>query len=84
MEVTKAQALVLNEAHKLRCPLLILYARDDRIVEPALSRAFYEKVTNNDKKILGYGGYHHEVFNEVGRDAVFSDMEEWLTKRLST
>jgi alpha-beta hydrolase superfamily lysophospholipase len=28
-----------------------------------------------------YGGYFHEIFNEVGRAAVFADLAGWIDAR---
>ena len=82
MEITKAQTTLLNNTHTFNPPLLIMYGEDDKIVDSRLPLVFYEKVVNYDKKIVGYKGYCHEIFNEVGKEVVFKEMEGWLSKRV--
>ena len=31
------------------------------------------------KELRLYPGFYHEIFNEVGKESVFKDMETWLT-----
>lgn len=79
-ETTAAQATTLEQAPELQVPLLLLYGDGDRIAAPAASRLFFERVTHTDKTCHAYPGYYHEIFNEVGKEAVFQDMEAWLQR----
>jgi alpha-beta hydrolase superfamily lysophospholipase len=81
-ETLRAQEIALSRAPDLQIPCLLLQAGDDQIADPQASRAFFERMTALDKEWRLYEGYHHEVFNEVGRERVFRDLEEWLGKRL--
>ena len=79
-EMSAAQAFCLENAGKLDLPTLMLVAGDDRLVSPQASRAVFDAMTQADKQFVLYPGYFHEVFNETGREAVFADLEQWLTK----
>jgi alpha-beta hydrolase superfamily lysophospholipase len=81
-EVTRAQETLLGAGQISLPPLLVLFAQDDRIVDPKLAPMFFQNIPGNDKEIHGYKGYYHELFNEVGRGTVFEDMEGWLSKRI--
>ena len=62
--------------------MLVLYAGDDTIGDPQGSATFFERVPLADKAQHRYGGYYHEIFNEVNKEVVFQDLEAWLTPRL--
>ena len=39
-------------------------------------------MTFADKERIEYEGYYHEVFNELGKEQVFADIEAWLERHL--
>jgi len=80
-EVLAAQRAALSAAGRLRLPLLVMYAGADTIADPAASRELYAAASSADKTVRCYDGYYHELFNEVGRDAVFADLAAWLAAR---
>ena len=79
-EMTAAQAYCRTHAANLELPTLWLVAGDDRLVSPQASREMFDAVTHADKQFILYPGYFHEVLNELGREAVFADLEQWLAK----
>jgi lysophospholipase len=81
-EVLSAQRAVLSAAGRLRLPLLLLYADDDPIADPRVSEQLFEQAASADKTRVCYAGYYHEIFNEVGRAAVFDDLAAWLAPRV--
>jgi lysophospholipase len=81
-EVLDAQRAVLSAAGRLRLPLLLLYADDDPIADPRVSEELFEQAASADKTKVCYAGYYHEIFNEVGRAAVFDDLAAWLAPRV--
>jgi lysophospholipase len=81
-EILEAQRAVIRAAGRLRLPLLLLYADDDPIADPRTSEGLFERAAAADKTKVCYPGYYHEVFNEVGRVAVFDDLAAWLAARL--
>jgi lysophospholipase len=80
-ETLAAQAEVLRRAAELRLPCLVLQGADDEVADPKVSRSFFDRLTVPDKEWIPYGGYYHEVFNEVGRKRVFDDLAQWLQGR---
>lgn len=79
-EMQSAQAWVEQYAARLTIPTLWLVAGADRLVDVAASRRVFEKA-GGDKTMSVYDGFYHEVFNELGRETVFRDMESWLSAR---
>ena len=69
-------------ASEMAVPCLILHGGDDRLCPPQGSRAFIDNVTSADKAYIEYEGYFHEVYNDLGKEKVFSDLEAWLERRL--
>lgn len=80
-EILAAQTRTLDRASELKTPVLVLYAGDDLIGDPAASALFFERVRLPDKTQHRYDGYYHEIFNEVEKDTVFRDLETWLAGR---
>ena len=76
-ETLLAQTQVVQRAGSIRIPVVLLYAGDDKIAEAEESERFFERLTV-DKVARRYDGYYHEIFNEIGREAVFEDLESWL------
>ena len=77
-ELTAAMVRTLNAAPNFTLPLLMLLAGDDKLVDPEVSRQFYDKVTFPHKKLIRYEGFYHELFNEIDRLRVFDDLNNWL------
>ena len=77
-EVTAAMAHTMNSATNFKLPLLVMQAGADKLVDPAASRRFFDKVTFLDKKFIRYDGFYHELFNEIDRQRVFDDLNHWL------
>ena len=77
-EILSAQPAVVAAAERLRAALLLLYADDDPIADPRAAEELFARAASADKSTRCYVGYYHEIFNEVGRAAVFEDLAAWL------
>jgi alpha-beta hydrolase superfamily lysophospholipase len=78
-EATRAQTAVLRGAAGFEAPLLVLAAGADRIADVSASRAFVDAARSDDKRLVVYDGFRHEIFNEVGRDRPISEAIAWLS-----
>lgn len=74
--------VVMNKAHQVKLPLLMVHGTEDHLVDPASSREFYEKVSSTDKTYKSYPGLYHEPHNEPEKDQVFSDIIQWMDNHL--
>jgi alpha-beta hydrolase superfamily lysophospholipase len=74
-EVLDAGLYVLARAADIHLPLLIMHGTADRIAALEGSRLFYETAGSSDE------GYYHELFNEVGKEQVVTDLVAWCDAR---
>ena len=63
-------------------PLLLLHGGSDRVNAATGTGDFYARVMYPDKTIRIYPGSSHELHNDLDRDQVLRDIEQWLVKRL--
>ena len=81
-ETMAAQEAAMAAAPRVTLPLLLLYGKDDEVADPAFAEAFFAQAGSQDKKLIHYEGFYHELFNEVDRAQVFADVATWLAERL--
>jgi alpha-beta hydrolase superfamily lysophospholipase len=76
-------ALILDHPEDVQVPLLMLLGEADPLVSAGASRQFFERIPLSDKTLRVYPGMLHEPFNELGREQVFVDVENWLRPRVA-
>jgi alpha-beta hydrolase superfamily lysophospholipase len=81
-ELEQSMKWALENANKLLCPVFIMQAGNDKLVEKSTSKDFYEAIKSKDKQYKEYPGFLHELWNEKGRAQVYQDMYIWLEKHL--
>ena len=85
--IATAGPATLAAAPGWRTPTLLMYAGDDRFVNPAGSRAFAEAAADALAVRVGtvtskcFDGLYHEIFNETGAAPVFDTLKAWLDAR---
>jgi len=72
----------MENASKLLCPIFLMQAGDDKIVDKEKAKQFFEQIRSKDKLFREYDGFLHELWNEKGRAQVYQDMYVWLEKHL--
>jgi alpha-beta hydrolase superfamily lysophospholipase len=73
---------VKSRAAEVKLPILMLHGGDDPIVSPNGSRRFFEQISSPDKELKVYPERFHEPHNDIGREQVLSDMQQWLDRHL--
>ena len=73
--------LVVARAAQWTTPTLLMYAGDDRLVNPAGSRAFAAAAPAKAVKSRCFDGLYHEIFNEADPEPVFAELKAWLDAR---
>jgi alpha-beta hydrolase superfamily lysophospholipase len=68
-------------ARRWSVPTLLLYAGDDKLVNPAGSREFSGAAPTDVVTSHCFENLYHEIFNELEREAVFAQLKEWLDAR---
>ena len=81
-EIDRSMKWVLGNAKSLTCPILILQAGNDNVVDPIMVKKFYDDLESQDKRYKLYEGFLHELLNEKGRAEVYRDIYVWLEKHL--
>jgi alpha-beta hydrolase superfamily lysophospholipase len=72
---------VVAQAPRWKTPTLLLYAGDDRLVNPAGSRAFAAAAPQNVVTAQCFDALYHEIFNEAHAAPVFVALKRWLDAR---
>ena len=76
-EWMRAAREVLERAHDLRTPYLLLLSPEDPIIDAAASEEFDQK-TAVGQTVRRYPNRWHEPFQDLGREEVFTDLLAWL------
>jgi len=79
--ITEGGARIVAAAPGWTVPTLLLYAGDDRLVDPAGSRAFAAAAPKATVSSRCFDGAYHEIFNEADSQAVFETLQRWLDER---
>ena len=82
-EYRRTQEEILSRASEFRVPCLVMQAGDDHLAPREKTEEFYSRLTISDKRLIVYEGFYHELFNEVEKERVLRDVEEWLAPRVA-
>ena len=74
-----ASRTILARAGEIKIPFLILAGAADALVDPAGSQELHQRAQAVSELHILEGGYH-EPFNDLGNEAVFHLIAEWLKK----
>lgn len=80
-ESLAAQADVRSRASRIRLPVFFMCPGDDKIVDPVACQEVFDRIWATDKTLNTYPGLYHEIFNEVEKDRVLTDLTNWLKTR---
>ncbi len=69
---------VLDHAGSVLLPIEILAAGTDKIVSLDAERTLFERLGAPNKKMIVYNDSYHEIFNDLERETVFRDLNEFL------
>lgn len=62
-------------------PLLILHGEADKVTEPSVSKALFEKASSKDKKLNLYTDAYHQLLEGEPDEVIFgifNDIISWL------
>jgi acylglycerol lipase len=59
-------------------PVLILHGTKDNAAKYGGSQFFYDHVGASDKTIKLYEGHYHDLLNDVDKEKVMTDIENWV------
>ena len=81
--IADAAAATIASAPQWTVPTLLLYAGDDRIVDPSGSRAFAAAAPPAVVSTVAFDGLYHELFNETDPEPVYLALRRWLDERFA-
>ena len=65
-------------ASQWKVPTLLMYAGDDRLLNPQGSRSFAAAAPKEVVTAVCFGALYHEIFNELDAEPVFATLKRWL------
>ena len=79
--IAQAGAASVAAAPAWKVPTLLMYAGDDRLVNPSGSRAFAAAAPRTVVTSQCFDAMYHEIFNEPDADVVYKALRVWLDAR---
>jgi len=81
VSILKAMDEVNESTEELTVPTLFLSPMTDLIVDAEKTITFYQKQKKMESKhqIRKYPEFYHESFNEVGKEKIFEDINQWIS-----
>jgi alpha-beta hydrolase superfamily lysophospholipase len=68
-----------QEIGSIKTPTLFQIPTDDPIVGSESSRRFFKSLGSPNKVLIEYPNRKHEIYNDVGREETFDDIQKFLT-----
>jgi alpha-beta hydrolase superfamily lysophospholipase len=78
----RASERLKEEFPLITLPLLILHGTEDHATKPSGSRHFYEQAGSSDKTLKLYEGHFHDLLNDIDKEVVMADIQNWLNERI--
>jgi acylglycerol lipase len=73
-----------REFSQITLPVLILHGTLDKATKPSGSQHFYEAAGSTDKTLKLYDGHFHDLLNDVDKEVVMADIQQWLDTHIAT
>jgi alpha-beta hydrolase superfamily lysophospholipase len=81
-EMVRADERLKKEFPLITLPLLIVHGTADQATKPSGSQHFFDRSGSKDKTLKLYEGHFHDLLNDVGKEQVMADMQDWINARL--
>lgn len=81
LEMLRTTEEIERQLEKVSLPLLILHGKADKVTDPSVSKALYEKACSPDKKLNLYDDAYHSLLEGEPDEMilqVFDDIISWL------
>ncbi len=80
--LVRADERLKENLSKFTLPLLILHGTKDNAAKYSGSKLFNTEASSTDKTLKLYDGHYHDLLNDLGKEQVMSDIQDWLGQRL--
>lgn len=81
-ELQKALTLVHEDVDRFCSPVLILQGGEDRVVDPAATRRWYDRVPVDDKHLIWVEDGYHELLQDFGKEELMKKLVAWADSRI--
>ena len=81
-ELVRADERLKEEFPRIKWPVLILHGTNDKAAKSSGSQFFYDRAGSADKTLKLYDGHFHDLLNDLGKEAVITDITAWIEARL--
>lgn len=89
-EPTQTATVMIDAARRLnrefpliKLPVLILHGTEDKATNPSGSQFFYDNAGSTDKTLKLYEGHYHDLLNDVDKELVMADINDWIDAHVS-
>lgn len=82
VEALDAMRLATERKDRVRVPLLLLIAGEDRLVDSSVAHAFSQRL-EGDIEFALLDGQFHDLLNEATRDEIWTRVAAWVEARLA-
>src|SRR5229473_372713 len=89
-EPTQTAKVMIDAATRLhrefpliKLPVLILHGTEDKATNPSGSQFFYDNAGSTDKTLKLYEGHYHDLLNDLDKEIVMADINDWIDTRVS-
>jgi acylglycerol lipase len=80
--LVRADERLRVEFPQITLPVLIMHGTDDRATVCHGSEFFYQTAGSTDKTLKLYEGHYHDLLNDIGKEAVMTDVKTWIDAHL--
>jgi alpha-beta hydrolase superfamily lysophospholipase len=81
-EMVRADERLKAEFPQITLPVLILHGTLDKATKPSGSQFFYDTAGSKDKTLKLYEGHFHDLLNDLGKEEVMGDIQNWIDARI--
>ncbi|MDB5542040.1 MAG: Lysophospholipase [Devosia sp.] len=81
-EMVRADERLKAEFPLITLPVMILHGTLDKATKPSGSQFFYDTAGSRDKTLKLYDGHYHDLLNDLGKEAVMDDIQDWIDARI--
>ncbi|MEO6546387.1 MAG: lysophospholipase [Ferruginibacter sp.] len=79
-QLVLADERLKKEFPLITLPVLILHGTKDNAAKYSGSQFFYDNAGASDKTLKLYEGHYHDLLNDVDKEIVMADIQEWVIK----
>jgi alpha-beta hydrolase superfamily lysophospholipase len=80
--LVRADERLREEFPRITLPVLIMHGTSDKATVCHGSEFFYATAGSKDKTLKLYEGHYHDLLNDIGKEQVMADVQDWIGARL--